>query len=395
MKNLLSAASQMAIAVGLMTTLPSAIQADIVHLDDTIITFSLCVGNDCVNGESFGFDTMRLKENNLRIHFQDTSNSASFPTNDWRITINDSSNGGSNYFAIDDVDAGRTPFRVDAGAPTNAVRVDSAGDLGLGTANPVVDLHVVSGNTPTLRLEQDGSSGFAAQTFDIAANEANFFVRDVTNGSELVFRIQPGADENSLFIANDNDIGMGTNAPSTALHIRRTNGGAGLRVEELSGTEAPRGLMHLANNGQIFMGLEDTSVTAGNHSGRIWNIQNVGGQFMITTAPGSDTEFQLDPNGNLTLGGTVTTTGTTCNGGCDLVFTDAYDLPSIEDHAENMFSLGYLPNVGPTIENAPINVTEKLGGMLNELEHAHIYIAQQQSRLVELEMRLAALEAGE
>ena len=66
---------------------------DIQHLDDVIISFSLCVGNDCVNGESFGFDTIRLKENNLRIHFQDTSNSASFPTNDWRIVINDSSNG--------------------------------------------------------------------------------------------------------------------------------------------------------------------------------------------------------------------------------------------------------------------------------------------------------------
>jgi hypothetical protein len=222
MKNLLSAASQMAIAVGLMTTLPSAIQADIVHLDDTIITFSLCVGNDCVNGESFGFDTVRLKENNLRIHFQDTSNSASFPTNDWRITINDSSNGGGNFFAIDDVSASRTPFRVDAGAPTNSVRVDSAGDLGLGTANPVVDLHVVSGNTPTLRLEQDGSSGFTAQTFDVAANEANFFVRDVTNGSQLPFRIEPGADSNALYIEDTNHIGLGTDNPLGRFHIKGT-----------------------------------------------------------------------------------------------------------------------------------------------------------------------------
>lgn len=76
--------------------------ADIQHLDDVIISFSLCVGNDCVSGESFGFDTFRLKENNLRLHFQDTSNSASFPTNDWRIVANDSTNGGASYLAFED-----------------------------------------------------------------------------------------------------------------------------------------------------------------------------------------------------------------------------------------------------------------------------------------------------
>ena len=39
---------------------------------------------------SFGFDTIVLKENNLRIFFDDTSTSASFPRNDWRIIANDS-----------------------------------------------------------------------------------------------------------------------------------------------------------------------------------------------------------------------------------------------------------------------------------------------------------------
>ena len=53
---------------------------DQVILDDLIVDGSGCVGFDCVNGESFGFDTLRLKENNTRIKFQDTSNSASFPT---------------------------------------------------------------------------------------------------------------------------------------------------------------------------------------------------------------------------------------------------------------------------------------------------------------------------
>ncbi|MCK7594472.1 tail fiber domain-containing protein [Pseudomarimonas salicorniae] len=195
---------------------------DQVILDDLIVDGSACIGQDCVNGESFGFDTLRLKENNLRIKFQDTSNSASFPTNDWQITINDSTNGGANKFSIDDIDGARTPFTIEAGARTNSLYVENDGDVGFGTANPVVNLHAVDGNTPTLRLEQDGSSGFTPQTWDVAGNEANFFIRDATNGSKLPFKIKPGAPDNALFIASTGRVGLGTTSPSGGLHVRST-----------------------------------------------------------------------------------------------------------------------------------------------------------------------------
>jgi len=215
--------TSLTLAAGTLSMAASIANADIQHLDDVIITFSLCVGNDCVNGENFGFDTLRLKENNTRMHFDDTSNSASFPQNDWRLIANDSSNGGANYFAIEDATAGRIPFRVEAGAPIHTLYVESDGDVGIKTANPVVDLHIVEGNTPTVRLEQDGSDGFTAQTYDIAANESNFFIRDVTNASKLFFRAKPGAPEDSIFIAADGDIGLGTDAPDGPFHIRNNS----------------------------------------------------------------------------------------------------------------------------------------------------------------------------
>ena len=192
---------------------------DQVFNDDVIMTFSLCVGNDCVNGESFGFDTLRLKENNLRIHFDDTSTTASFPSNDWRIVVNDSGNGGTNHFSVEDSTAGRSPFRIEAGASANALVVEADSDIGIGTLNPVVELHVVDGDSPTLRLEQDGSSGFTPQTFDLVSNEANFFIRDVTNGSQLPFRIKPGADSDTLFLAANNNVGIQTDSPGAPLHV--------------------------------------------------------------------------------------------------------------------------------------------------------------------------------
>ena len=186
--------------------------------DDLIVQGSECVGFDCVNNESFGFDTIRLKENNLRIFFMDTSVSP-FPTTDWQLIANDSASGGLNRFSIQDVTGARTPFTVEAGAATNAVYVDATSDVGFRTAVPVLDLHVNTLDTPAFRMEQNNSGGFAAQTWDIAGNEANFFVRDVTGGSRLPLRIRPGAPTSTLDISAAGNVGIATASPQTRLHV--------------------------------------------------------------------------------------------------------------------------------------------------------------------------------
>jgi len=192
--------------------------------DDLIVQGSACVGLDCVNNESFSFDTIRLKENNTRISFNDTSTAAGFPTNDWTIRANSSASGGGNFLAFVDRgtsesgdESGTIVFEVDAGASANALRVGSNSKVGLRTATPVLDIHMNTSDTPAVRFEQNASGGFTAQTWDIGANEANFFVRDVTGGSRLPFRIRPGAPTSSIDIAASGSVGVGTADP--------TNGG--------------------------------------------------------------------------------------------------------------------------------------------------------------------------
>jgi len=212
------------------TARPGPIQADDqVIPDDLIVQGSTCTGLDCVNNENFGFDTLRLKENNLRIHFDDTSVSAGFPANDWRLIANDSASGGSSKFSIEDSTSSKTPFTVTAGASTNSIFVDSTGRVGMRTSTPVLDLHINTSNTPAIRLEQNNSGGFTAQTWDIGANEANFFVRDVTGGSRLSFRIRPGAPTSSVDISSDGDVGIGTGSPDTRLHVVNSNLGESIR----------------------------------------------------------------------------------------------------------------------------------------------------------------------
>jgi Chaperone of endosialidase len=191
--------------------------------DDLVVQGSGCFGFDCASTESFGVDTIRLKENNLRIHFDDTSTSAGFANNDWRLFANDQPSGGQNMFSINDATAGRDILKIEAGAPANAVYVDSTGRIGFSQSAPGLELHVTDSDSPGLRLEQTSAGGFTAQTWDIAGNEANFFVRDLTGGSKLSFRIRPGAPTSSIDIAADGEVGIGTASPEAKLHVFGTN----------------------------------------------------------------------------------------------------------------------------------------------------------------------------
>ena len=298
------------------TTTSSSIAVDVdpgtrdqVFLDDIIVDGSACIGFDCVNGEAFGFDTIRMKENNLRIRAQDTSNSASFPTNDWMLTFNDSGNGGQNKFSVDDVDGGRTPFTIEASAPSHSLYIDDGGRIGLGTSTPVVEMHIKDGDTPTVRLEQDGSSGFGAQTWDMASNETNFFIRDASNGSTLPFRIIPSAPSNSVYIDADGDIGMGTSAPAADLHITQDNVTAAILVgpntaspafvvddEGRVGIGTDPGTAHLAvqADAPAVISLNDTRNLKYNFTSNAAGL-NIG-------ADGSFTVIQATTNNNVRLG---------------------------------------------------------------------------------------------
>lgn len=342
----------------------SLVHADQVFLDDLIVGGSACVGLDCNNGESFGFDTLRLKENNLRINFDDTSVSASFPKNDWRIVANDSDNGGLNYLGIEDSTAGRIPFRVEAGARANALYVEADSDVGIGTNNPVVNLHIVDGNTPTLRLEQDGSSGFTPQTWDVAGNEANFFIRDVTNGSKLFFRSEPGAPENSIYIDNTGQVGFGTNNPSEKLDIR--------------------------SSGNVRFAL---TATDGDADSWVFN-HNAGQDALIINYvdSGTTSEFVLDQSGNLTVSGdvfsTTCPTGTPC--APDYVFEDDYPLMPLGEVKDFIERESHLPHV-PSADDltGPISINQMQMTLLRKVEELTLYTLQQQDRIEQLEKQVA------
>ncbi len=381
---------------------------DQVISDDLIVNNgSLCVGQDCVNGENFGFDTLRLKENNLRLHFDDTSNSGSFPNNDWTLVANDSANGGANYFAVEDRSAGRRVFEVRAGAPANSLFIDASGRIGIKTSTPVVNIHVAEGNTPALRLEQNGSSGFTAQTWDIAGNETNFFVRDVTNGSRLPFKIRPGAPTDSLYVAADGKVGLGTANPSSSLTVASSGGSGQIKIAETSSTVAGRDLVRLENNGPTRLVLANTSTS------NIWNLNANDSEFRIGRVGSGITEFVLDQTGNLSISGTLSQ-GSDVNSKENFVSADSGETlkallslpvtrwnykgdpdsvthmgPTAQDFYAQ-FKLGAAPNRISTLDGVGVSFAaiqglwseiQKRDQRLNELEEMVIHLSNQLEKL--------------
>lgn len=271
--------------------------------DDLIVQGSACVGLDCVNNENFGFDTIRLKENNTRLQFDDTSTSAGFPTNNWQIRANSSSSGGDSFLGFVDQGAsgnsetGTVVLSVAAGAPANSIKVDSSGRLGIKTATPVLDVHANNSNTPAIRLEQNSSGGFTAQTWDIGGNEANFFVRDVTSGSRLPFRIRPGAPTSSIDITATGNVGIGTASPVFSANTAKflgVDGGTGVFSEigaggNQSGVTAVLGTFSFFNSNRagsdkrnaVIVGSNDGATDSGAISFYTTNAGTIGERMRI------------------------------------------------------------------------------------------------------------------
>ena len=201
-------------------------------IDDLlVVTQGLCVGTACLSNEVLSFDTIKLREDNVRISFIDHSAAAGFASGDWQLRANESGNLGANVFAIDwlgtaatvgDVPL-KTPFLVAESAPADGLVIKGSGAnalLGIGTNDPKLNLHVDSGDTPALRLQQNTSEGWQDSTWDVAGNETNFFIRSAFSGApQLPFRIRPGAPTSSLEIAASGRVGIGTASPEAKLHV--------------------------------------------------------------------------------------------------------------------------------------------------------------------------------
>ncbi|HEU4886555.1 MAG TPA: hypothetical protein VFV49_01620, partial [Thermoanaerobaculia bacterium] len=176
--------------------------------DDVSAQGGLCGGSDCTGSEVYGLATAKLKENNTRLKFEDTS-VAPFPTSDWQLSANDTASGGANKFIIEDLTAVTVPLVIEGATPNNTLYLDSTGRVGVRTSTPARDLTIANPVSTIIRMEQSASP---FQAWDVVANNNNFYVRDV-NHEQNPFIIKTSAPYNSLVVDTTGRIGLGVASP--------------------------------------------------------------------------------------------------------------------------------------------------------------------------------------
>jgi len=377
----------------------TATDADLYVEDKTVLDGNLCVGSDCTLSEVYTDELVRLKHGNASILFVDSSVAGgTFPTNDWRLRINENTQNGLDLFGIEDVTGGTMPFVVEAGAPDSAVWVDHFGSLGLGTSMPQQELHIARAAFPGMILEQTGQPGWLHRSWQMSvSNPGQLAIYEIEEGSPTFIMESSNATNDAdqqLKLWRTGNTGVtsqGHPGADARFYVGFDDGSTQVKIEETSAVSNPRTLLNLQNNGrpEIVMG---NTATNGE-----WSF-GAGTDFFLkvgtvgSTSGAKDKVFTVKQTGDVIVQGTLTTGGTTCGGGCDRVFTERAVIAG-EDYASRMWAQGYLPHVGPTEEGAPLNVSEKLGGMLNALEHAHVFIAEQREEIAGQKAEIAALKA--
>lgn len=108
--------------------------ADSVVIDDQVVLGSECIGATCENGEVFDFDTLKLKADKPAIHFHDTSSSASFPSNDWRMGMSGDAQTSNSVFYIEDADSQTRVLQLSS-TPEGGVAIGADAELAEGAVS--------------------------------------------------------------------------------------------------------------------------------------------------------------------------------------------------------------------------------------------------------------------
>ncbi len=183
-----------------------------------------------------------------------------------------------------------TVLGIEEDAPSNSFMIDSLGRIGMGTATPANNLHVVGTGLTQIRMENTDAGSHTG----IGTDEQGRFRIRVPDGSTKVV------------VNSSGYMGIGsafnTTQPTAPLHVRSSNS-AQVIVED-TGTANNRVLFRLRNNGAPKFRFENSSV-----ADQRWEFGLAGTgsneRFVAFKVGSSATQMQIFHNGNMAISGTL------------------------------------------------------------------------------------------
>lgn len=109
------------------------------------------------------------------------------------------------------------------------VRVDTSGNVGIGTSSPVGKLHINSANESALRITSDSTGSSSTDGLFLGIN-SNGFDATIWNYENGYIRFATNATER-MRINSAGNVGIGTSSPAVALDVQ-ASGGAQVRAME-------------------------------------------------------------------------------------------------------------------------------------------------------------------
>jgi len=170
---------------------------------------------------------------------------------------------------------------------TERMRIDSSGNVGIGTSSPVANLHIESA-TPTIHLKDTGGTNQATKLFH---NGGYFWITRTNDASSTNY--------NDFVIDSSGNVGVGTASPSSTLHI--SDSASQISIQGTAGT----GTTH-----QIYTGgtnSEALNITSGSTSGNA--IYHQSSSHIFRNQTGATEYARIDSSGNLLVGTTATSPG--------------------------------------------------------------------------------------
>ena len=180
-----------------------------------------------------------------------------------------------------------------AGAIAEKMRIDSNGNVGIGTSSPGALLHL-SGTNPFIRFTDTVDSSHYAH---IGHSDTSVFVLDADAAnahadSGIEFKVD---NSSVMFLKNGGNVGIGTTSPDTELHVKGV--GAILKLETTATTGTGYMTFNDADEEKVFIGLGSSA----DDSLSIWLRQNSNIRF----ATNNTERVRIDSSGRLLIGSTT------------------------------------------------------------------------------------------